>query len=163
MNDEQTRLPELQIVVFEVGKAAYGLGLDSVREIVSGQQVSILSNAPRFVSGAVVVDRVVVPVLDLCERLSIDGEAVESPEQRILVVESSRCVVGLLVDAVTDVVRVPESDFAPPNELAKHSEHVSGIAKVDQRNILLLDVEKTLSPDEARQLTMLVRERDSAA
>ncbi len=149
---------ERQLVVFVLGKEHYGVSIAAVQEIVKLQPITFVPRAPAFVEGVTNLRGKVLPVIDLRKRFGLPvGEATKNT--RIVVAEVGRAgsvgnTVGMLVDAVSQVLRVPETVIEPPSPLVTtiDSTFITGIAKVGERLIILLDLQKVLSPEERSDL-----------
>lgn len=135
---------ERQLVVIRVGKEAYGIPIGSVQEIIRRQRVTPVPGARAGVEGVINLRGRVIAVMDL--RLTLGAAVSEaSGEERIVVVEAGGQVVGLIVDAVTEVLRVPEAAIEGPEAAAgDHASYVAGIAKLPDRLITLLDPDRLL-------------------
>lgn len=142
-----------QLVVFIVAKEYYGLDIAVVKEVITLRPITAIPRTPAFVEGVTNLRGKVLPVIDLRKRFGLPiGEVTK--HSRIVVVEINDTMVGMLVDAVSKVLTVPEGAIEPPSPLVTtvDSAFITGIAKVDDLLIILLDVEKVLSPEEKVQL-----------
>ena len=137
---------ELQLVVFDLAAEYYGVDIGDVREIIRMQSITRIPGAPDYVEGVINLRGKVVPVLDLRKRLNrrIDEQTKES---RIVVVNIGSADVGVIVDAVTEVLRVPLSSIEPPSGMITdaESDYLRGIAKLETKLIILLDLNKALA------------------
>ncbi|MDF1555181.1 MAG: chemotaxis protein CheW [Deferrisomatales bacterium] len=143
----------LQLVTFHVGDEEFGVDILTVREINRMMEITRVPHAPVFVEGVINLRGQVIPVVDLRTRFQLD--AVEHDKStRIVVVELSEKVVGFLVDSVSEVLRVPRDliEPAPPIVGSIDSEYIEGVVKLDDRLLILLDLQKLLSGGEAREL-----------
>jgi purine-binding chemotaxis protein CheW len=145
----------LQLVVFGVGKELYGVGIGSVQEIVRVPDVTEVPDAPDFLEGVINLRGKVIPVIDLRKRLRLDGRE-KTKSTRVLVTESNGStgrLVGLLVDFVSEVRRVSADEVEDPPEMvaAVGVEYITGVAKVEGKLIILLDLMKILSVGDMRQ------------
>jgi purine-binding chemotaxis protein CheW len=145
----------LQLVVFGVGKELYGVGIGSVQEIVRVPDVTEVPDAPAFLEGVINLRGKVIPVVDLRKRLSLDGRE-RTKSTRVLVTESTESagrLVGLLVDFVSEVRKIqPEAVEDPPEMVsAVGVEYITGVAKVDDRLIILLDLKRVLDVEDMKK------------
>jgi purine-binding chemotaxis protein CheW len=144
---------EEQLVVFTLGQEAYGLRIDVVREIITLQQVTQVPHAPAFVEGVINLRGRVIPVIDLRRRLGL-AEAERGRMTRIVVVEGEGGTVGMVVDAVSEVLTVSGEQVEPPSPyVGVDVDCVRGIAKVDERLIILLDLAQLLTDERAAELS----------
>jgi len=136
---------ELQLVVFDLAAEYYGVDIGDVSEIIRMQAITQIPGAPAFVEGVINLRGKVVPVLDLRKRLDRRVKE-QTKESRIVVVNIGSSEVGVIVDAVTEVLSVPMSSIEPPSNMITdvESDYLRGIAKLDSKLIILLDVKKAL-------------------
>ena len=144
---------ETHLVVFTLANELYGAGISAISEIIKLQPITYVPRAPAFVEGVTNLRGKVLPVLDLRKRFGL-AVAAASRESRIVVAEINNILVGMVVDAVNEVLRVPQEAVEPPSPVVTtvDSAFISGIAKVGTRLIILLDLEKVLRPDERTDL-----------
>lgn len=146
MAEKVTTTSETQLVVFDLASEFYGVDISAVREIIRMQSVTRVPGAPAFVEGVINLRGRVVPVVDLRKRLDL-SLAEQTQESRIVVVDIGGRDVGVIVDAVTEVLRVPLSVIDPPSSMITNSDsdYLKGIAKLESKLIILLDLDKVLS------------------
>lgn len=138
---------DVQLVTCVLADQEYGLPITSVREILRVGAIIAVPRAPAYVRGVVNLRGHVVPILDLRARLGLP-EAEATSRSRVIVVEARTRPLGLLVDAVSQVLRVPARAFASaPQELEQGLAFVHAVATLDTRLILVLDLERALSRD----------------
>lgn len=144
---------ERQVVVFHLAGEAYGVDIRFVREIIPVASITRLPNAPAFVEGVINLRGHVLPVLDLRKRFGLSSE-VDPRRTRIMVAEVNAHTVGLVVDSVSEVLRVAESTVEPATGALVGVElrFVEGVAKLPDRLVILLDLEHLLGKSEARAL-----------
>jgi purine-binding chemotaxis protein CheW len=149
----QTALDDEQVVVFDVFNESYAVNIARVHEIIRLQQITIIPGAPACVEGVINLRGKVIPVLDLRKRFNLRATD-HTRASRIVVVEISGQTLGLIVDGVSEVLRVPPDRIEPPSPLVAgiDSRYLRGIAKLDDRLIVLLDLDQVLSPVEQQQL-----------
>ncbi len=134
-----------QLVLFRLGQRTYGIELGSVREIIPQRVATRMPGAPAFVPGLINVRGTIVTVIDLGMRLH--GASSSAADGSIVLVERGARVVGVAVDEVMDVVRVPESAMEPP---APGAEHVRAAARLGeeaegQAVVMVIDLEGIVS------------------
>ena len=144
---------EDQLVVFELADEHYGVDIAAVEGIIKMQTITSVPHAPSFVEGVTNLRGSVLPVLDLRKRFGMPKTDYTS-ETRIVVVEMGGNSVGMVVDGVSEVLRVPENAVEPPSPLVTSvdSAFITGIAKVEDRLVILLDLSKVLSTKESAEL-----------
>jgi len=154
MNSEMKASAELQLVLFELASEHYAVSSQSVREIIRMQNITRVPGALASVVGVTNLRGRVVPVIDLRKRLALPVGG-ETKYTRIVVVEVGSDYVGLIVDGVSEVLRVPYSLIEPPSSVVHgpDTDYVLGIAKLETKLVVLLDVDKLLSADEKQAVS----------
>ena len=144
---------ERQLVVFQLGAELYGVEISRVHEIIRLQSVTRVPKAPGFVEGVINLRGKVIPVVDLRRRFGLPT-ADHTRASRIVVVELGDQVVGIVVDGVSEVLRVNTATVEPPSPVVAgiDSEYLHGIAKLTDRLVILLDLDRILARDERRAL-----------
>jgi purine-binding chemotaxis protein CheW len=145
---------EYQLVIFELGSENYGVDIAAVEGIIKMQEITRLPHAPSFVEGITNLRGAVVPVVDLRKRFGLMAQEA-TRDTRIVVANIGSTKVGLVVDAVTQVIRVAEDKIEPPPQMSVtiNSAFIKNIAKLDQQLVILLDLARVLSTEEKDQLT----------
>jgi purine-binding chemotaxis protein CheW len=133
-----------QLVVFEVADESFGIDINAVQEIIRLQQITEVPRAPMHVKGVINLRGKVIPVVDLREKLGfMQGE--ETKSSRIVVVDIAGTTVGMIVDAVSEVLRISSEQIEEPSSIIEsYEQYLRGIGKVENRLVLLLDLEKVL-------------------
>jgi len=138
-------IPEEHVVIFRLADEFYALEIQTVQEIVRMPSITAIPGAQAWVKGVTNLRGRVVPVIDLRRRCGLEaGEA--TPDSRIVVVNSSAGTLGLEVDAVTEVVRIPVDQIEPPAVLVLGADngYIRGVAKLESRLVSLMDLEGVL-------------------
>ena len=154
MADKDEAAAERQLVVFSLGGEAYGVDVGTVREIIRMAEITHVSNAPDFVEGVINLRGKVCPVIELRKRFDIEvSDATE--ESRIVVIEIDGEDVGVIVDAVTEVLRIGDDCVEPASEVivAGDAGLVEEIVNLDDRLILLVDLKAVLGGENIAGLT----------
>src|SRR5438309_3730576 len=144
---------ERQLVVFQLGAELYGVEISRVHEIIRLQAVTRVPRSPAFVEGVINLRGKVIPVVDLRRRFGLPT-ADHTRASRIVVVEIGDQVVGIIVDGVSEVLRVSSVIVEPPSPVVAgiDSEYLHGIAKLPERLVILLDLDRILAKEERRAL-----------
>ncbi|GAB1351958.1 MAG TPA: chemotaxis protein CheW [Candidatus Rifleibacterium sp.] len=141
---------EVQAVGFYIGEDEYAIYIHKVREIYPMTEIRKIPKAPQFVEGVINLRGQIIPVIDLRKRFDMAPN--ESRQTaKILIVELEKNQVGMIVDNVSEVMRfyVDEIEKAPAMFSASiDSQYIQGVAKLDNKLIILLDLEKLLSFEE---------------
>ncbi len=151
----------IQLVVFKIGKEYFGVGIDVIREIVRLPEVTDVPDAPEFLEGMINLRGKIVPVMDLKKRLKLQGEE-RGKATRVLITDETDTLAGLIVDSVDEVIRIEPEEVEAPTEMmtAIGIEYITGVAKVDERLIILFDITKILSAEEISKMASAAEERD---
>jgi purine-binding chemotaxis protein CheW len=144
---------EEQLVIFRLGDDFFAISIASVNEIIRMQKITPVPKAPSFVEGVTDLRGRVIPVIDLRRRFGVTPRA-DGSAGRIVVVEEGDRLLGMIVDAVDEVLTVPAESIEPVDEMvvSVDAEFLSGIVRLEDRLIILLDKEQVLSAGESQQL-----------
>ncbi|MFZ5596520.1 MAG: chemotaxis protein CheW [Bacillota bacterium] len=147
---------EDQVVVFGLHDQLYGVSIASTLEIIRVESETKVPGSPDFIEGIINLRGRVIPVMDLCKRFGLPDSGV-SERSRVIIVESGGVTLGVKVDFVSEVMRLPSSGIEPlPNVFAgTGSNALSGVAMVGDRLIILVDMEKLLIDVERQELLEL--------
>ncbi|PHQ95093.1 MAG: chemotaxis protein CheW [Marinosulfonomonas sp.] len=141
MTDTQDKAltAEIELLTFQVGKQEYAIDIMSVREIRGWSKATPLPHAPAFVRGVINLRGTVLTIVDLAERLGM-GRTEASERNVIIVVHTGKETVGLLVDAVSDILAINKSDLQTPPEMSADNNQtfVSALMIADERMIRIL-------------------------
>jgi purine-binding chemotaxis protein CheW len=144
---------DLHIVGFRIGNETYGVRIASVREIVRVPEITSVPSAPDLIEGVINLRGKIIPVMDLRKRFG-QTEIVSDKRNRILVVELENKLIGLIVNAASEVLKIPPSDVDSPGSVFAEGEssYVTGVGKLKGRLIILLDIAKLLQRPEYKRL-----------
>lgn len=140
--------PEEHVVIFRLHDEYYALDIQTVQEIVRMQAITSIPGSEFWVEGITNLRGRVVPVIDLRKRCGIQASDY-TPETRIVVVGTVNGMVGLIVDAVSEVLRIPADRVELPSSIVAVPEntYLRGIAKLEDRLISLMDLDGVLPSD----------------
>ncbi|MBN1368584.1 MAG: purine-binding chemotaxis protein CheW [Dehalococcoidales bacterium] len=141
-------LNEKQVAIFELNGETYGLDIGMVHEIIQMQPITRVPKAPFFVEGVINLRGKVIPVIDMGKRFGLD-KVERTKNNRIVVVDINGTTIGIIVDAVTEVLRISNSAVETVSSVvtAGDADYLQGIAKIGDRMIILLELGKMLSKD----------------
>jgi purine-binding chemotaxis protein CheW len=141
--------PELHLLTFTLDREEFGIPVTQVREVIRVSEITRVPQAPAHVRGVANLRGRILAIVELRSRLGLEP-AEPTPRSRVVVVEVRGRVLGLLVDAVSQVTKVPEPALAPaPDEVVSaDADYLTGVARWQSRLIILLDLEKALLPTE---------------
>lgn len=147
---------EHQLVVFELENEKYGVDIASVEGIIKMQEITRLPHAPEFIEGITNLRGTIVPVVDLRTRFGLPRQE-PTRDTRIVIANMDSSKVGIIVDAVTQVIRVPDDKIEPPPQMSVtiNSAFIKNIAKLESELVILLDLGKVLSTEERESLAVM--------
>jgi purine-binding chemotaxis protein CheW len=136
---------EEHLVIFTLGKELYGVTIHSVESIIKLQDITEVPRTAAFILGVTNLRGTVVPVLDLRKRFNLHSSE-NSANTRIVIVNAEGSKVGIVVDEVTEVLKVSRDAIQPPPPMSTtiESAFINGIARINDRLVILLDLEKVL-------------------
>ena len=139
-----------QLTAFKVGDEEYVVDILRIREIIRPLPVTPVRRGPRFVEGVISLRGSVIPVVDMRRRFGLPPLETDSSKRRVIILVIDGRVLGLIVDAVTEVVRVPKSSIRPaPGFLdADRAPYFMGVCHHKQRILILLNVRNVVESDE---------------
>jgi purine-binding chemotaxis protein CheW len=140
---------EMQLVAFQVGHEEFGVDVKKVEGVISLVDITRMPRAPQFVEGIINLRGQIIAVVDLGSRLGIEASD-RGPATRIVVVEAQDVKVGLIVD-LPEVININKEDIEASPALAGgdvESSFIKGVVKLDDRLLILLDVDRVLSEEE---------------
>ncbi len=148
---EIRRTDEMELVVFDLHGESYAVDINSVQEIVRTCPITEVPNAPESIEGVMNLRGNVVPVLNTSRMFGL-GEMDETANSRILIVGTQGKMIGMLVDAVTEVLSAPDGSVEPlPSVIGTEgSDNLQGVVKSGDRLIKLLEIEGVVSNCEPR-------------
>lgn len=151
--DQEEDTQKGKFLIFTLGSEDYGLDIKYVTEIIGIQKITEVPELPEYIRGIINLRGSIIPVMDV--RLRFRKSFREYNDRTcIVIVETKDISVGLIVDAVSEVISIPDQDIAKPPDLNKEqrNRYIKGIGKVRSEVKLLLDCNKLLSNDEIQNL-----------
>ena len=139
---------ELHLVTFHLGAEEFGIPIETVREVLRVGDITRVPQAPPHVKGITNLRGRIVPIVSIKTRMGLPDTPLTARSRCVLVEVHGR-LLGLLVDAVSNVVKVPLAAVAPPPEeiMTAATDYITGVARMGSRLIILLQLEKALLLD----------------
>jgi len=156
--DHQSTHDELlQLVTFHIGDEEFGVDILNIQGINRMVEVTKVPNAPDYVEGIINLRGKVIPIIDLRKRLGMVEKDYDK-NTRFIVVEMKDKVIGFIVDSVNEVLRINKSVTEPPPPMVSgiDSEFITAVGKLEDRLLILLDIERILSSEEKKELDSIV-------
>jgi purine-binding chemotaxis protein CheW len=146
----------LQLVSFKIGEEEFGVDILRVQEINRLVEITKVPRSPDFVEGVINLRGKVIPIINLRSRFQMASKQADK-DTRIVVVDIDGQVMGMVVDAVSEVLRLPRDTIVPPPEIATSidSEYIQGVAKLDDRLLIFLDLSRVFSEKEKQALAQI--------
>lgn len=139
----------LQLVSFNIGSEEFGVDILKVQEINRMVEITRVPQAPNYVEGVINLRGKVIPIVDLRKRFNLEVKEYDK-NTRIVVVDISGNIMGMVVDSVSEVLRLPANTIEPPPEIVANinSEYIKGVAKLEDRLLIFLDLSKVIDVSE---------------
>ena len=143
----------IQLVTFSIGEEEFGVNILQVQEIIRTMEITKVPRAPEFVEGVINLRGKVIPIVDMRSRFGLDSKD-HDKYTRIIVIEIDMIIVGFVVDSVSEVLRIPANSVQPPPPVVAgmESEYIDGVGKLDDRLLILLDLDSLLDNEEMEAL-----------
>ncbi|MCD6583180.1 MAG: chemotaxis protein CheW [Candidatus Omnitrophica bacterium] len=154
---------EVQLVVFRLGEEEFGVNIHQVREIVRLVPITPIPRAPEFIEGVVNLRGQILAVMDLAKRLDVPSKP-RSEKTRIVVVELEDNVVGMIVDEVSEVLRIPTSKVEKTPQIIESEisqRYITGVGKLEDRLLILIDLAAILSVEEIEHVKKIEQQVSS--
>lgn len=133
---------EVQLVVFKLGREEYGISILQVQEIKRMTDITRVPHTPDYLRGVINLRGSVLPVLDLKIRLDLEPDDM-TDDTRIIIVKIGDIAVGMIVDAVSEVMALSKENIEPPQSVVSGiaANYLDGVGKMDNRLLILLNLE----------------------
>ena len=157
LQNDESMVELIQLVSFNLGQEEYGVAVLKVREIIRVPEITRVPNTPSYVEGVINLRGKVIPIMSMRKRFNL-GEIERDKRTRIMVMEVDGELMGFIVDAVSEVIRISESEIQPPPAVVASGvdqECLSGVVNQAERILVLLDLEKITTRDERAMLGSL--------
>ncbi|HZG15101.1 MAG TPA: chemotaxis protein CheW [Candidatus Bathyarchaeia archaeon] len=156
MLEQKEIIGEVKVIVFRLQDEEYGVEVNQVLSIEKLDHITRVPRTPAFVKGVINLRGVVTPIIDLRSRFGLD-EASYTETTRVIIVAVNELEVGLIVDAANDVIDIPVNAIEPAPEVVGGVEavYLRGVAKLEKRLLILLNLDKVLNTEEMKQLDTL--------
>lgn len=142
----------IQVVSFRLANEEYGIEITKVQEIILVGEITRVPQTAPFIKGLINLRSTVIPIVDLRLRFGMSEEAY-TDETRIMVMNVRGKTIGIVVDAVSEVLRISKDQVAPPPPTVGGCgrDYLTGLAKLEKRLLILLDVDRLLADADATQ------------
>lgn len=151
IEDHKIEYDDKQYVVFKLGAETFGIQINKVKEIILFQETTKIPGTTHLIEGVINLRGQIIPIFSLQKKFAFP-EAEISSSTRVIVVEANENTVGVVVDCVSEVLIIPGSVVEKPSSMITFdvdSAYIAGIAKMDEKLIIILDLEKVISPHDS--------------
>ncbi|MCS3924552.1 chemotaxis protein CheW [Methanosalsum natronophilum] len=155
MDEDDDNENVLQLVIFQLGGEEFAVDIMQVQEIIRMPETTRIPQAPEYVKGVINLRGKIIVVVSLDVKFNIEAKEVDE-NSRVIVVEVDDTILGMVVDSVSEVIRLPHSNVenAPDIITSKiKAEYIEGVGKLDERLLILLDLKKVLQESEMDQIS----------
>ena len=157
MQDTNTDEAVDQYLTFKLAGEEYGVDILGVQEVKVWTGVTVLPNTPSYIKGVLNLRGVIVPIIDLRERFGIESTDYDATTVIVVLkleIEGTKKVIGIVVDAVSDVLDIPQSAQKPVSEfeLNSQSDAITGVATINEKLVIMMDAAKLLNVNELNGL-----------
>ena len=154
LDDAQTSDDLLQLVVFQLGGEEFGVEIMQVQEIIRMPDITRIPQSPDYVEGVINLRGKIIVVVNLDTKFDLHSKELDD-DSRIVIVEVGSNVIGMIVDSVSEVMRLSASNVEPAPDIIStkiQADYLKGVGKLDDRLLILLDLERVLNEDEVAQV-----------
>ncbi|EKE04797.1 MAG: purine-binding chemotaxis protein CheW [uncultured bacterium] len=149
---------EVQMIVFKLGNEEYAVPITSVQEIIMPQTPTKIPKSPHFVEGVINLRGHIIPILDGRKKFHMEVKMENTNETRIMILDVNQEIIGLVVDAVSEVIHLQTDDIEPPPvDIGEESDFLLGVGKFQNRLLILLNLKNFLDIDEASSIKSLTK------
>ena len=152
-----------RFLTFTMGNEAYAVPLAKVREVIAHGDITRVPNTPAHFKGLMNLRGQVISVIDLRTKFQFKNAEI-SAETAIIILDLDPLCMGVIIDSVDAVLAISEASISPPPDFESNirSDYITGVARVDKRLILILDIEKTLSVEDLLALKSSASHRQAS-
>lgn len=147
----------LQLVICQLADEEFGIEISKVKEIIRIPGITKIPQAPHYIEGIINLRDSIIPVINLASRLNLSREKL-GDRARIMVVELDNITVGMIVDAVTEVMRLSIGDIGPAPEIIASNiseKYIQGVGKLDNGLLILLDIDRVFTEEQKMNVSQL--------
>ncbi|WP_066288977.1 chemotaxis protein CheW [Bacillus sp. FJAT-29937] len=149
----ETIASNIKLIVFQLMNKEYAIPVNQVRSIEKIEHITRVPRTEKFIKGVINLRGVITPIIDLRSRFGLD-EVAYSESTRVIIAGLNDLEVGFIVDLANDVIDIPVGSIEPPPEVVgvAETEYINGVAKIGNRLLILIDLEKILNTEERLSL-----------
>ncbi len=140
------------LVTFRLGNGEYAIDIMQAKEIIKMEKITLIPNAPEFVEGVINLRGNIIPIIDLKKRFNLE-ETEGDKNTGIIIVKIEDVDMGIIIDAISKVVSISNSDIQPPRPVLSGigQKYIKGVGKLEDKLLVVLDLEKLFASDEEEE------------
>lgn len=144
------------LVTFRLGNGEYAIDIMQAKEIIKMEKITLIPNAPDFVEGVINLRGNIIPIIDLKKRFNLE-EAQGDKNTGIIIVKIDDVDMGIIIDAISKVVSIPNEDIQPPPPVLSGigQKYIKGVGKLENKLLVVLDLAKLFSGEDDDEETSL--------
>ena len=153
----------LQMVIFRLEDEEFGVPIQFIKEIIRRPEITHLPNTPQFILGVSNLRGEIIPIISLHTKFHMGSDPLD--ETKVVIVEVGGVTVGMQVNDVNEVLTLTGSQLSKPPAMASdiRSDFIAGVGKLNERLMIILDVENVLSDEEHSIMRSIAEEQESVA
>ncbi|WP_096186977.1 chemotaxis protein CheW [Evansella halocellulosilytica] len=142
-------IEDMKVIVFQLDNEEYGIDVQQVKSIEKPQSITRVPQAPEYVEGVINLRGIITPIIDLRKRFQLD-KVEHTNHTRMIIITINDMDLGFIVDGAHDVIDIVAESIAPAPEVVtgERAQHFNGVAKLENRLLLLLNIEKVMTEEE---------------
>jgi purine-binding chemotaxis protein CheW len=144
---------EVKVIVFQLQDEEYGIPVQQVRSIEKVQHITRVPGTAPYIKGVINLRGVITPIIDLRKRFGLE-ELLNTESTRMIIVSKDDIEIGLIVDSANDVIDIYQNIIEPAPEVvgSAHIDYIKGVAKLDKRLIVMIDLAEVLKSENERSV-----------
>lgn len=157
MKDGSSSEELLQLVICQLSNEEFGIGISRVKEIIRVPAITKVPQVLSYVEGIINLRGSLIPVINLAERFGL-SHSERDENSRIVVVELDKLTAGMIVDSVTEVLRIPSGSIEQAPDLITRGvseKYIQGVGKLDDRLLILLDIDRIFTEEQKKIINNL--------
>ena len=142
-----------QFIIFTLQDKEFGINVLDSREIITAGDLTTIPESPNFVKGVINLRDQIIPIIDLNKRFKLQGE-MDHQQDKVIIISVNNTLIGLGVKEVKEILRIDPDNISEAPEITKgvDKNYIQGIARMDARLLILIDIEKIFSESEIDKL-----------
>jgi purine-binding chemotaxis protein CheW len=149
----------MDIIVFSLENKEYAIEINSVYKIIQVQEITAVPDTLDFVEGVINIRDTVIPIINLRQKFLLEKKQLIKTN-RIIILRVDSHFIGVIVDSVVDVFTVDPENITQPDELLKKAEYLTGVAKIEEKMVFIIDIKKLFSSKEQTSIKTVSKKKE---